>query len=124
MRLSDVRDLLVAEVCCQGDLSTVVEWVGAADLMSDVLAGSKPGMLLLTGLVSQQVVRTAVVADLCGVVLVRGKQPSADLVALAKTEGVVVLRTGLSMFEAAGLLYAAMRGEERWPPRSSKACMR
>jgi len=85
-----------------------VETVGAADLLSDVLALSKTGTLLLTGLISTQVIRTAIVADLCGVVFVRGKKPGAEIISLAKESRVPVLGTPLKMFEAAGRLYKAI----------------
>ncbi|HYK89220.1 MAG TPA: DRTGG domain-containing protein [Acidobacteriota bacterium] len=108
--LSDIRDLLGAEVLCGIDLSVRVERVGAADLMSDVLTLSTPGMLLLTGLVSAQVIRTAVVADLCGVVFVRGKRPADSILSLAQEAKIPVLRTPLTMFEAAGKVYGALTG--------------
>lgn len=106
--LADVRDLLGAEVFNGGDLSIKISAVGAADLLSDVLATSKMGTLLLTGLVSTQVIRTAVVADLCGVVFVRGKKPGEEILALARESKVPVLGTRLKMFEAAGRLYMAL----------------
>jgi hypothetical protein len=108
MTLAEIRDLLAAEPLFAGDLSCAVEGASAADLMSDVLASSKPGMLLLTSLASPQVLRTAVVADLCGVVLCGGKRASAELISLARAANLPLLATGLSMFEAAGLLYAAL----------------
>jgi len=108
--LADARELLRAEVFCGKDLSVKFVEVGAADLMSDVLALSKPGMLLLTGLVSAQVIRTAIVVDLCGVVFVRGKKPGEDVLSVAREAGIPVLGTGLTMFEAAGLLYMATSG--------------
>lgn len=110
LTLADARDLLKAEVFCGEDLSIKIEEVGASDLMSDVLAQSKPGMLLLTGLVSTQVIRTAIVLDLCGVVFVRGKKPGDVVLSLAREAGIPVLGTSLTMFEAAGLLYMAASG--------------
>ncbi len=106
--LADVRNLLGAEVLNGEDLSVKVTAVGAADLLSDVLALSKMGTLLLTGLVSTQVIRTAVVADLCGVVFVRGKKPGEEILTLARESKVPVLGTPLRMFEAAGRLYVAI----------------
>jgi predicted transcriptional regulator len=106
--LSDVRDLLDAEVLNGGDLSVRISAIGAADLLSDVLAMSKMGTLLLTGLISTQVIRTAVVADLCGVVFVRGKKPGDEILSLAKESKIPVLGTPLKMFEAAGRLYMAI----------------
>ena len=109
--LTEIRDLLNAQVFSGEDLSVKVQEVGAADLMSDVLALSKPGMLLLTGLVSTQVIRTAVVTDLSAVVLVRGKKPGHPIVTLARESNVPLLGTELTMFEAAGLLYRAIFGD-------------
>ncbi len=106
--LADICKLLGAEVLNGDDLSIQVEAVGAADLLSDVLATSKPGTLLLTGLISMQVIRTAIVADLCGVVFVRGKRPGIEILDLAKESRIPVLGTQLKMFEAAGRLYMAM----------------
>jgi predicted transcriptional regulator len=108
LTLADVRDLLEAEVLNGEDLSIKVETVGAADLLSDVLALSKPGTLLLTGLVSTQVIRTAIVADLCGVVFVRGKKPGEEILSLAREAGIPVLGTPLRMFDSAGRLYRAL----------------
>ncbi len=110
MTVGAVRDLLEAEVLC-GDahaLSAEVEGAGAADLMSDVLSLSQRGMLLLTGLVSVQVVRTAIVAELCGVVFVRGRMPGSEIIALAREAGMPLLRTQHTLFEAAGLVYGAL----------------
>ena len=106
--LAEVRGLLDAEVLNGEDLSIKVEAIGAADLLSDVLATSKPGTLLLTGLISMQVIRTAIVADLCGVVFVRGKKPGSEILSLAKESRIPVLGTSLKMFEAAGRLYMAI----------------
>ena len=108
LTLAKVRDLLGAEVLNGDDLSIKVAAVGAADLLSDVLATSKTGTLLLTGLISTQVIRTAIVADLCGVVFVRGKKPGEEILSLARESGIPVLGTRLKMFEAAGRLYMAI----------------
>jgi predicted transcriptional regulator len=108
MTLAEIGNLLSAEVYCGENLAVQVQQVVAADLMSDVLALSKPGMLLLTGLINTQVIRTALVAGLCGVVFVRGKRPDDSVLALARERGIPLLGTRHHMFEAAGLLYAAM----------------
>lgn len=108
MTIESVKEILGAEVLNGDDLSAKVVEVGAADLLSDVLAMSKTGSLLLTGLISTQVIRTAVVADLCGVVFVRGKKPGAEILALAKESKIPVLGTPLTMFEASGRLYKAI----------------
>jgi predicted transcriptional regulator len=108
LTLSQVSELLGAEVLCGDNLAVSVKQVGAADLMSDVLALSRPGMLLMTGLLSTQVIRTAHVSDICAVVFVRGKKPGAEILALAEKLGIPVLRTNLTLFEASGLIYNAL----------------
>jgi len=110
LSLEEIARLLGAVMFCGRDLSYKVSEVAAADMMSDVLALSKPGMLLLTGLVSPQVIRTAVVADLSGVVFVRGKKPGSEILDLAKEAGIPVLGTSMTMFQAAGVLYVAFSG--------------
>ena len=108
LTLDQVGELLDAELLCGDNLSVRVDRVGAADLMSDVLALSTPGMLLLTGLMNAQVIRTAHVADLSGVVFVRGKRPNEEILALARKVQIPVLSTSLNMFEAVGRLYSAL----------------
>jgi predicted transcriptional regulator len=108
LSLAEVRELLEGEVLSGENLAVHVQQVGAADLMSDVLALSKPGMLLMTGLLSTQVIRTAHISDLCAVVFVRGKKPGTEILALAEKLGVPVLGTKLSLFEASGLIYNAL----------------
>lgn len=78
-----------------------------ADLMSDVLASVQPDAVLLTGLCNPQVVRTAQMADVAAVILVRGKQPPHETIELATQEGIPIISTPFGMFEACGRLYQA-----------------
>lgn len=107
LSLADVRDLLDADVIWCPNPTSRIEGIVAADLMSDVLVDSRPGVLLLTGLGTVQAIRTAAIADLAGVVFVRGKRPPADAVALAMEKNIPVLVTSHTLFAAAGTLYAA-----------------
>lgn len=78
-----------------------------ADLMSDVLASIKPDAILFTGLCNPQVVRTAQMADVRAIVLVRGKQPPTETIRLAEQEGIPLISTPYGMFEVCGRLYKA-----------------
>ena len=80
---------------------------GAADLMSDVLAFGSEGMALLTGLTNPQVVRTAEMAGINVIVIVRDKTPPPETVELARDSGITLIRTGYTMYEACGRLYKA-----------------
>jgi predicted transcriptional regulator len=78
-----------------------------SDLMSDVLTYAAPGALLLTGLVNPQVIRTAEMADIVGILFVRGKRPPAETVELAGQVGIPLMRVDVTMFTASGRLYQA-----------------
>lgn len=109
MNLAQVKELLRAEVLTGEEklASSQALSVCGADLMSDVLAFTKEKTLLLTGLTNPQVIRTAEMIDLVGLVFVRGKRPSEDVIAMAKERGLPVLCTKLPLYEACGLLYSA-----------------
>lgn len=89
------------------DMSREIKGGCGADLMSDVLASIQPEAVLLTGLCNPQVVRTAQMADIAAVVLVRGKQPPQETVDLANREDVPLISTPFGMFELCGRLYQA-----------------
>ncbi|HEY3396609.1 MAG TPA: hypothetical protein VGM19_03020 [Armatimonadota bacterium] len=75
--------------------------------MSDVLAFAREGSLLLTGLTTDQTIRTAAVKRLTAVVVIQGKQIGSDMIEAARDEGIPIYRTPLSKYEACGLLMQA-----------------
>ncbi|MCX7970878.1 MAG: DRTGG domain-containing protein [Negativicutes bacterium] len=106
MKLADIRDLLRAEVISGGDrLDIEIRSCCGADLMSDVLAFTKEQTMLLTGLTSPQVVRTAEMSDLVAIVFVRGKRPGQPVIELAGEVGIPLLATEYPLFEACGIIY-------------------
>lgn len=106
MKLSEVRDILDAEIIVGEDcLDLEVHTAFGADLMSDVLAFAKAGSLLLTGLTNTQVIRTANVLDIAAIILVRGKKPSSETIALASELKIPILTTKYILFETSGRLY-------------------
>ena len=106
VKLREIRDLLSCSVFTGEDqLDVPIEYGCASDLMSDVLAFSRPGAILLTGLVNVQTIRTAFVAEIGGIVLVRGKRPDKEVVEIASQKRIPVLGTAYSMYEACGILY-------------------
>lgn len=90
----DKSDMVVASAC-------------GADLMSDVMAFVKDRVLLLTGLVNPQVIRTAELLDIHAIIFVRGKAPSRDMIDMAEESDIVLGGTKLPMFLACGKLYEA-----------------
>jgi predicted transcriptional regulator len=107
LTLREVAEILSCEVLSGKDQLDMEIWGAcAADLMSDVLAFSVSGSMLLTGLVNAQSVRTADVAEVKALVYIRGKRPTAEALRLAAEKGIPVLASGMTMYEACGRLYA------------------
>jgi predicted transcriptional regulator len=106
MKISEIRDILKAKVLVGEDqLDRSVVAGGGADLMADVLSAVAKGAVLLTGLTTEQVLRTAKVAGVAAVVFVRGKKPDEPVLDLARSYNMPVLLTSYSLFVASGRLY-------------------
>jgi hypothetical protein len=81
---------------------------GAADLMSDVLAFNIEGnSLLLSGLTTPQVLRTAEMSGIKAIVFVRGKKPPQQVIELAEELSIHLIMTEKSMYLSCGILHAA-----------------
>jgi len=107
MKIGKIQELLKAEILCgENLLDREVESACGSDMMSDVLAYVKDQAVLLTGLVNPQVIRTAVMMDMVCIVFVRSKTPSDEMIELARTNDMVMMRTTKRMYEACGKLYA------------------
>ena len=108
MKISVVKEILNADVVCGEDLlDEEVFSACGCDLMSDVLAFVKNQGLLLTGLNNPQVVRTAFMMDMKAIVFVRGKTPDEEVIQLAKTKDIILLKTDERLYAACGKLYSA-----------------
>ena len=108
LKLSDIVTMLEGKVIC-GDafLERAVSHGFASDLLSDVLTMDSHDVLWLTGLSNLQTIRTAEMADISQIVLVRDKVASPEMLELAKENHIVLNQTRLSMFRSVGLLYQA-----------------
>lgn len=108
MNIREMIEVLQGKILVQNhDPDEELPLGGAADLMSDVLAFGSEGMALLTGLTNPQVVRTAEMAGINVIVIVRDKTPPPETVELARDSGITLIRTGYTMYEACGRLYKA-----------------
>lgn len=108
MNVRELIDLINGHLYNESaDLSREILGGCGADLMSDVLASIQPEAVLLTGLCNPQVVRTSVMADVAAIILVRGKTPPPETIALAEKERIALVSSPFGMFELCGRLYAA-----------------
>lgn len=111
MKLGDVLQVIEGELITAGaDTDIEIQMGCGADLMSDVLAFTHEGTLLMSGLTNPQVVRTAEMADVRAIVFVRGKIPPPETIALAEEKGIPLLASKYTMFETCGRLYQAGLG--------------
>ena len=86
-----------------------INYGSASDMMSDVLAymPGGDGTLLITGLLTPQVIRTSTLMDISIVVFTRGKNPSHKIIEAAKTNNIAILSTDLTTYATCGLLYSS-----------------
>lgn len=108
MDINQVVKILDAELLTNEiSAASRIEKCGSSDLMSDILAGQSEKSLLVTGLLTIQAIRTAIIAGIGGVVFVRGKKPDQAIVDMANEENIPLICTRYSMFVASGRLYEA-----------------
>lgn len=107
MKLSRIVELLNARVLAgHNQLSREVEHAFSSDLMSDVLTLASEDVILLTGLSNIQCLRTAEMADINQVMIVRNKPVSKEMVELAEQNNIVLLSVESSLFKASGVLFS------------------
>ncbi|UCF94742.1 MAG: PucR family transcriptional regulator ligand-binding domain-containing protein [Desulfobacterales bacterium] len=107
MKLFEIVEALDGALLIGEDkLDREINTCGASDLMSDILAGLSEGCILLTGLTTVQVIRTAMVAGVGAVVFVRGKTPPPEVIDMAQTNELPLISSPYSMFVSCGRLHA------------------
>ena len=116
MKVREIIDILDAEVVTGTEnLELDIQCGCGSDLMSDVMAYVKENVVLLTGLVSPQVIRTAEMMDIKVVIFVRGKDIPQNIVDLASEKEITILKTKHPMFISCGKLYnAGITGRGVW----------
>ena len=108
MTLDEICKLLHATLLTTNhNFSCNVHSAFCSDMMSDVLAFAKDDSILITGLCNPQVMRTAEMMDLAGVIFIRGKRPDENMLRLAEEIGLCVMLTELPMFNTCGKLFCA-----------------
>lgn len=106
MEIRKVKEILNAKLWIgEEKLDREVHSACGCDLMSDVLAFAKEEVLLLTGLINPQVIRTAEMLDIRAIVFVRGKNPTEDMIEMARQKSMILLSTDYPLYIACGELY-------------------
>ena len=108
MKIRDAEKILQAKIICgERFLDKEIEYAFSSDLMSDVLTIDKGRVALLTGLATIQTIRTAEMAMINVIIIVRDKKVSPEMTALADENDIVLMQFKGSMFAASGILYKA-----------------
>jgi len=109
MRATEIARIINAEIVAGEEIAynLDIETACGSDLMSDVIAFVKERVALLTGLTNPPVLRTADLMDIRLIIFVRGKKPSAEMIQMAREQGIVLMKTHNTMFTACGELYQA-----------------
>jgi len=106
MKLKEIAAILDASISCgEEKLDHEVEMGYSSDLMSDVLTLDTDNLVLLTGLVNMQAIRTAEMADIKAIVFVRNKKASQEMIELAMENGICLLESPYSLFKSSGMLF-------------------
>lgn len=107
MKLKEIMEILDAELLVgQDKLEMNIDVAGASDMISDILLMAKAGMMILTGLNSPQIIRSASMLDVKAVIVVRNKAPLPKMIEMAKQYNVVLLTTKYGMYKSCGILYS------------------
>jgi predicted transcriptional regulator len=106
MKISEIKEILKGHMLCGEDqMDAVIVAGGAADLMDDVLAAAAKGCVLLTGVTTDHVIRTAKIVGVETIVIVRGKNPPQEFIEMATSFEIPLMVTEYSLFVACGRLY-------------------
>jgi predicted transcriptional regulator len=108
MRVKEIVDLIKGNVVTGSEnLENKVDMAFASDLMSDVLTVKTDNLLLLTGLVNIQAIRTAEMSDIGCIVFVRNKKVTEEMIRIAKENKITLIQSPYSMFKVSGILFNA-----------------
>jgi len=77
----------------------------SSDLLSDVMGHADTGKIWITLQTHKNVVAIASLKDLAAVIIIKGLEPDADMLAQAEEEGIPVLGTEDQAFETTGKLF-------------------
>lgn len=109
MNPQKIAEIVEAETvfCSPEWCSTDITTACSSDLMSDILTLDVNNAILVTGLANEQAIRTAEMADIHTILLVRSKVPSAGMLELAEECEISLMRTRHTMFTVCGRLMNA-----------------
>lgn len=101
MTVAELAEKMELETFCLGEPDREICGAYCGDLLSWVMGRAEFGNAWFTIMSNQNVAAVAVMAEISCIVLTEGVKPDEQLLARAETEGLDLLGTGLSTYEAA-----------------------
>ncbi|MFA7081550.1 MAG: DRTGG domain-containing protein [Bacteroidales bacterium] len=106
MKISEIAKILDAQILVSNsNIDSRIKYGFASDLMSDVLTLDEEEIILITGLCNIQTIRTAEMANINCLLIVRNKQASEEMIELAIENDMIILQCEYSLFRTVGILY-------------------
>ena len=105
MKIADIINITNGKVVCGDSGNGEITHAFSSDLLSDVLTVNKTGILLITGASNLQTIRTAEMAEVACILLVRSKKATCEMIDLASELGLTIIESPDSMFGSSGKLY-------------------
>ena len=100
-----IKELELTSVATTGDLNLPVSGGYVSDLLSHVMGQAKAGQIWITMQGHQNIVAVASLVGLAAVIVAGGIEPEEQTVTKAAEQEVILCKTALSTYEAAGRLY-------------------
>jgi predicted transcriptional regulator len=84
-----------------------ISGVYISDMVSDVIANAKPGNLLVTVQIHNNVIAAANLVDVAAILLTQGKVPDDNVTKMANKAEIPIFATGMNRWQVATRLYEA-----------------
>jgi len=109
MKVKEIVDKFDLKVLTSPDkLDVEVTGGYASDLLSDVMANSRPGNIWITLQTHQNIVAVARLRNLAAIILVNNRMPDPETIKSAEAEQVPLLTTSEPAFQISGKLYVRL----------------
>lgn len=108
MKIQEIANIINGRILTPGlDVGREITRAFSSDLMSDVLTRDYEDTVLITGLANLQAIRTAEMSDIGLIIIARGKEVGEEMIHLAESSDIVLIKSAYSLFRISGLLYEA-----------------
>ncbi|MEG1499019.1 MAG: DRTGG domain-containing protein [Bacteroidales bacterium] len=112
MTVEEVVKALNLRVISDGDakgLKREVDGGYVSDLLSDVMGHAESEQIWITLQTHKNVMAIASLKELAAIILVKGLEPSSDMLEQSRLENIPILGTEEETFQTAGQLYAFLK---------------